>query len=79
VDPEVPGSEELQQQHVASVAAVEQGHAPHRDGVRGVRGGEEFVPEVLKGLFLGGFEVGDEVGVLFERGGCHEGGECCLL
>lgn len=71
LDAEVAGAEELEEDDVpAAVGGGEEGDPPHGEGVGGGGGGgggEEDVFEVVEGSLLGGFEVGDEVGIFFER------------
>lgn len=67
LDLEIPSAEEFEENDVGPLVGVAQERdAPH--GVRAV-GGHELVLEVLEGLALGVFEVGDEVGVFFEGRG----------
>lgn len=72
-DFEVSGAEELEEDNVGTVVAGQEGNAPHGRRVGG-GGGGELVLEVLEGFSLGGFEMGNEVGVLFEGGGAESGG-----
>lgn len=79
---EVSGSEEFEENDIGSIVSLEERNTPH-GGVRvDCRGKLGF--DLLKGLFLGGLELGDEVGVFPEGRGAegddvHERGDKALV
>lgn len=73
-DLEVSGTEEFEEDDVGPLVAAQERNAPHGGIGGGACGGGELVFEVLEGLPVGGFEMGDEIGVFFERRGAESGG-----